>query len=289
MSSVTGQGVAGVLIAALTAPGAIVVDAFTFVASAFALGRIRPEEPPTEPAESGHLVAGVRFIRQSRVVRAALGATTTVNFFTFAFSAIFILYAARTLHVRPAVLGLVLGIGALGGLLGSVITGRVARRIGVGRCFALGCVVFPVPLALVPLAGGPHLLVLGCLLLAEFGSGVGVMMLDISIGSVFASEIPDRLRARVAGAYRMVNYGIRPLGAVTGGALGAAIGLDATLWVAVIGASLCVLWLLGNPLLARPEAPVAGAPVAGSPEAGSPTEVELTPLTSAAAVTTVDR
>jgi MFS family permease len=262
LSSVAGQGLAGVLVALITAPGAIVVDAATYVASRVALGRIKPDEPPTETAESGHLVAGARFIRHSVIVRSALAATTTVNLFTFAFNAILILFATRDLHVRPAVLGAVLGSGAVGAVLGSIVAGRITRRIGIGRGFALGSLAFPVPMALVPLAGGPHLVVLACLLLAEFGSGFGVMLLDISIGSIFAEQIPDQLRARVSGAYRMVNYGIRPVGALLGGTLGATLGLVPTLWISVIGASSCVLWLIGTPHLKA--WPAAGTPPATS-------------------------
>lgn len=248
-SGVGGQSLAGLLVAALTAPGALLLDAASFVASAFALHRIDPAEPEPERAEAGHLVAGIRFIRRSAVMRPALLSTTTVNFFTFAFNAIFILYATRSLHVHPAVLGLVLGAGAFGAVLGSMVTTRIAGRIGLGRAFALGCVLFPAPLAFVPLAAGPRWVELVALFLAEFGSGLGVMVLDIAIGTIFALEIPDRMRARVSGAYRMVNYGVRPLGALAGGTLGGAIGLPATLWLAVIGATSCVLWLLGTPLL----------------------------------------
>ncbi len=248
MSFIAGQSGAGLLVAAFSAPGAIVLDAVTFLVSACALARIRPPEPPPERAGRGHLIAGVRFIRHSPIIRAALGATATVNFFTFAFSAIFILYATHELHVRPAVLGLVLGAGAVGGLLGSLIAGRVAGRIGIGPTFILGCVVFPAPLVLVPLAGGPHDVVLACLFAAEFGSGVGVMLLDISGGAIFAGVVPDRLRSRVSGAYRTVNYGIRPLGAVTGGLLGSAIGLQPTLLLAVAGAATCALWLARSPV-----------------------------------------
>jgi Na+/melibiose symporter-like transporter len=196
ISSVLGQSGAGLLIAAITAPGAIIVDAVSFLISAFALARIHPTEPPTEPASRGHLIAGARFIRHARTVRAALGATATVNFFTFAFNAIVILYATRSLHIRPAVLGLVLGCGAVGGLVGSLITGRLTRRIGVGPTFVAGCILFPAPLALVPLASGPHIVVLACLFAAEFGAGAGVMLLDISIGAIFAGVVPDRLRSR---------------------------------------------------------------------------------------------
>ena len=248
MSFIAGQSGAGLLVAAFTAPGAIAVDAATFLLSAFALARIRPKEPPTAEPGRGHTIAGVRYIRHSPIMRAALGATATVNYFTLAFSAIFILYATRSLHVRPLVLGIVLGSGAVGGLLGSVITGRVTRRIGIGPTFILGCVVFPAPLVLVPLAGGPHMVVLACLFAAEFGSGVGVMLLDIACGAIFAGVIPDALRSRVSGAYRTVNYGIRPLGAVSGGFLGSAIGLQPTLWLAVAGAITCALWLVRSPI-----------------------------------------
>jgi predicted MFS family arabinose efflux permease len=248
MSFVGGQSLAGVLVAVFTAPGALFLDALSFLGSALALGRIRPTEPAPAVAEGGALRAGVRFIRHSKVVRAALGATATVNFFTFIISAIFVLYATRELRVRPAELGLVLGVGAVGGLIGAVITTRIGRRLGVGPAFILSCVLFPAPLLLIPLATGSRTEILALLFLAEFGSGMGVMILDITAGSIFAAVIPDQLRARVSGAYRTINYGVRPLGALTGGLLGQAIGLRNTLWVATLGAVLCVVWTLPGPL-----------------------------------------
>jgi MFS family permease len=86
------------------------------------------------------------------------------------------------------------------------------------------------------------------LFLAEFGSGTGVMILDISIGSIFAAVIPGDLRARVTGAFQAVNYGTRPLGALAAGGLATLTGLRPTLWLAADGATLGVLWLLPSPL-----------------------------------------
>ena len=63
-------------------------------------------------------------------------------------------------------------------------------------------------------------LILAMLFLAEFGSGLGVMILDISAASIFAALVPHRLRSRVSGAYTVVNYGVRPVGALIGGFLG---------------------------------------------------------------------
>jgi predicted MFS family arabinose efflux permease len=225
----------------------VLADAASFLASAWWLRRVAVPPRPPHP-DTGGLGEGVRFIARSPLVRPILAATATLNVFTLATSALFVLYATRSLGVRPATLGIVLGAGAIGGVIGAMLTGRIVARLGVGAAFAAGCVVFTAPMLLVPLAGGPHALVLGLLFLAEFGAGFGVMVLDISVGAILVAAVPEALRARMFGAYQLVNYGVRPLGALGGGALGAAIGLQPTLWIAGIGAVASVLWLLPSPV-----------------------------------------
>jgi MFS family permease len=254
-SAMVGPSLGGALVQLLTAPVTLAADALSFVASAVSLALIHPEEPPTETAERGHLAAGMRYILRSRPIRASLAATGTINFFNFVFFALFVLYANRYLGIGPGALGLVLGLGAAGALLGAALTGRISRRIGIGPTYVVGCIVFPAPLLLVPLAGGPDWLVLACLFLAELGSGLGVMMLDIASGAIKAALVPDRLRARVTGAYMVVNYGVRPLGAFLGGVLGSAIGVRPTLWIATVGGLLGFLFLLPSPIPRMRELP----------------------------------
>jgi len=249
LSYVGGPSVGGALVQALSAPATLVVDTFSYIVSALCLRSVDVEEPAAEAPGKGHVVAGIRWVFGNPIVRAALGATATINFFNFVFFALFILYATRSLDVTPGTLGLVLGAGAAGGVLGSLVTGRISRRIGIGPAFALGCVLFPAPLLLVPLAGGPKPVVLACLFLAEFGAGFGVMVLDISAAAISAAIVPDRLRSRASGAYMVVNYGVRPLGALVGGALGSWLGLRPTLWIATAGALAGFLWLLPSPIL----------------------------------------
>jgi len=245
-SFVGGPSVGGALVQLLTAPLAVLADAASFLGSAFFLARIRPEEPPPARAGDGTLTAGVKFIRHSPIVRASLLAASVVNFFNFVFFALFVLYATRYLHVQPGVLGLVLGIGAVGGLLGAATTKRLTNRFGVGRIYAISFLIFAAPMALVPAAGGPHALVLAILMAAEFIGGFGVMVLDITIGAIFSAVIPDDVRSRVTGAFQAVNYGTRPLGALLGGFLGSPwlLGPRVTLWVAAIGGMTSFLVLL---------------------------------------------
>ena len=256
-SFVAGPSLGGAIVQAFKAPVALVIDAVSYVVSAAFLASIRPREAETDEAEGGHVLAGLRYIRRTPVILAALGATATINFFNFMFWALFVLFATRTLEVEPGALGLLLGAAAVGGLIGAVVAGRVSRRIGIGPAFVFGCVLFTVPLVLVPLADGPHRVVLAMLFAAEFLSGLGVMILDIAAGAIFAAQIPEQLRARVSGAYGFVNNGIRPLGSLAGGALGAWIGLRPTLWIATLGALLGMLWLLPSPLPRLKELPEA--------------------------------
>jgi len=249
LAAVGGPSLGGLLVQALSAPFALAADALSFLGSAFFLSRIRPAEPaPDDAGRRGALTAGARFIWTSPILRPSLACVSVINFFNFMFMALFVLYATRSLHIRPGLLGVVLGAGAVGGVLGSLLTRRIASRAGVGRAYLIGCVVYPLPVLLVPLAAGPRTLILGMLFTAEFVSGFGVMILDISIGTIFAAVVPDPLRARVSGAFQAVNYGTRPVGALAGGAAGTLIGVHPALWIAAAGGTLGFLFLLPSPL-----------------------------------------
>jgi MFS family permease len=247
-SFLAGNSMGGVLVQVFRGPYALGLDAISFFWSAFFLGRIDAEEPPGTPPESGSLLSGVRWIRGNAIIRAELLGVATLNLFNFMYFALFVLYATRSLEVQPAALGLVLGAASVGTLLGSVVTARISRRFGVGPAFIAGCFLFPAPLILVPAAGGPHWLVLAFLFVAEFTSGIGLMLLDIMAGTISAATVPTALRSRVSGAFMVVNYGVRPLGTTLGGILGATIGVRPTLWIATVGALLGLLWYIPSPI-----------------------------------------
>ena len=86
------------------------------------------------------------------------------------------------------------------------------------------------------------------LVTGELLSSVGVMLFDVNLNSIQALITPHRLRARVGGVFRTVNYGVRPVGAVIGGALGATIGLRPTLAIGALGATLSLVFALSAPL-----------------------------------------
>jgi MFS family permease len=261
VAQVGGPAVSGVLIQVLGAPLTMLADAASYVGSALFLGRIRVPEPAVEESPGSiraQLASGLGFILRDRIVRPTLLSVATLNLFNFAFHALFILYVTTRLGVEPGVLGLALGAGAFGAVLGAVIAPAVGRRLGLGPAYVLGLVLFPASLLVIPLVTGPYELVLGVLFVAEFGAGLGVMILDVNATAMLLARTPDRIRARVNGAFRFVNYGIRPIGALLGGALGAGLGLREALVVSTVASLAGVLWLYRSPILSLRELPEAG-------------------------------
>ena len=258
LASLGGPALGGLLVQIFSGPAALVADSVSFAVSAVALSLIKPAEPAPQADGPGRLLAGVRFIRRSPIMRACLAATATVNLFTIAYSALGIVFLVQILHLSPGLIGAVLGAGSIGALLGSIAAAPVSRRIGVGPSFMAGCILFPAPLVLVPLASGPLPIILAMLLAAQFGSGAGVLILDVNVNSIFAAHIPDTVRSRVMGAYQVVNYGVRPLGALIGGGLGTAFGLRTGLLVAAAGGLVGFLFLVRSPIPRLRGLPPAG-------------------------------
>lgn len=251
-SFIAGPALGGGLVQLLTAPVAVLVDAVSFLWSAWMIRGLRVAERPVQGpgSEPWHrrVGMGLRFVVTHPYLRAGLGCVSTVNFFTFMANALLILFASRELGLSAGVIGLAFGVGSVGGLLGAWAAPRLSVRFGVGPMIVVGSIVFPAPIALVAVAAGPAWLAAATLGAAEFISGFGVMLLDINLNAVQASVTPDAVRSRIAGAFRTINYGTRPLGALIGGLLGSYLGLRPTLLLSTLGAVLGFLWLLPSPI-----------------------------------------
>jgi hypothetical protein len=172
-----------VLVQVLTAPFALLVDAGTFVYSAVVISGLKVADRPLDVEEAEPLrrriLKGARFVLSDRYLRAGLGCSTTINFFTFMIFALVVLFASRELGLSAGVIGLTFGIGSVGGLLGAAIAPRLSARFGVGPMVVLGSVLFPAPMALLAVAGGDQWFSAAVLATAEFLSAVGVMIFDI--------------------------------------------------------------------------------------------------------------
>ncbi|MGN6131323.1 MAG: MFS transporter [Nocardioidaceae bacterium] len=252
-----GPGLGGLLVQALTAPVAVVVDAVSFVVSAACVRRVRTPEreapvPSAPRSMRRDLVEGLATVVRDPSLRAVAGAAANLNLFGMVVMALFVVYATRELGFSAGLLGVVLTLGGVGALTGALLAPRLARRIGTGRTIVAGSVVFSFALFAVPLASGPRWVELAVLGGGEMVGGVAVMLFDVSTSGLVLSVVPTDRLGRVSACMGFLTQGVKPLGALAGGALGTALGLHPALWLAALGATTTLLWTVCSPLRRRP-------------------------------------
>jgi MFS family permease len=249
-AQLAGPGLAGLLVGAITAPYAILVDAVSFLASALLVVRIRAEEVLPErtgkPSMRRELVEGLRYLLGHRFWRPIAITVAISNFFSTLSFAIFLVYLVRDLELSAQVIGVVLAVSNVGWLAGAVGASRVSDRLGVGPTLVGAPLLFGPGLLLVPAApqSQPIPFIVAGLILATFGG----IVFNVTGLSFQQAVVPDRMLGRLNATRRFVVWGVIPLGSLTGGILASQIGLRETLWVGAIGGTLSFIPLLLSPV-----------------------------------------
>jgi MFS family permease len=252
-AQLAGPALAGVLVQALTAPIAMLIDAISFIASGLFVFRIRTREkaPERENGRSpfagmkGELSEGLRYVLGHRYLRWIAASTATFNFFSNVMFAIFLVYAVRQLDLSAGTIGLVFAIGNVGYLVGAITSNRIAGKVGVGPAIVLGAAA-GIAALLVPLApqSGPIPLLIASQLIISFG----LPLYNITQVSFRQAITPERLQGRMNSVMRFIVWGVIPLGTLTGGAIASVVDLRAAMWVGAIGMSLAFLPVLLSPV-----------------------------------------
>jgi predicted MFS family arabinose efflux permease len=257
VAQVAAPAAGGGLIQLLTAPYAVVVDALSFLWSAAWVTAIRqrPARPPR--AADRHLgreiAQGLRFVVGNRLLRAIAMCTACSNLFSSMGFAVFYVLLARELHVAPGVIGVLSAVSAVGGVVGSLVAVRVARRLGQGPTIWISTAISAPMMFVAPFV--EHDWTLGVLAVAQgFWWSCGVVY-NITQVSFRQGLCPPELLGRMNATMRFLVWGTLPLGAFVGGLLGGAIGVRATLLVAAVGGALAFVPPLLSPLRTMRELP----------------------------------
>jgi MFS family permease len=260
VAQVAGPSLSGGLIAAVTAPYAIVADAASFVVSTVFMLRMRHREnvPDRAAGESRpqmwpQVKEGLQWVVGNRQLRAIAGCTGTSNFFNNILFAVFILYGVRVLHLSSVELGAVFAVGSVGSIAGALAANRLQKRLGVGPAIVMYAMVFSVGGIAFPLA--PRSFPLSVLMAGMTVFGFAGVAYNITQVSLRQAITPERLQGRMNAAMRWIIWGTIPLGTLAGGAIGQTVGLHAALWVGAIGDIPVFLWVLLSPVRSIREMP----------------------------------
>ncbi|MFZ5869038.1 MAG: MFS transporter, partial [Actinomycetota bacterium] len=252
-----GPALGGALIRVAGAPLTIAATAACMLASTVFVWRIRHVETPPAKADRKPLRAeiaeGLAFVFRHPLLRRIVACTATSNLFSSMAGALFVLFALRDLGLDEAALGVVLSLGAVGGLVGALSVSRLSRGVGEGRLIPLSSLLFGPFAALTPLA--TVLPTVPTLVVGAFGMSFGVVVYNVTQVSLRQRLCPKPLLGRMNASIRFVVWGTMPVGAFLAGVLGETLGIVPTLWVSVAGVVLAAAPVLFSPLVRMRDLP----------------------------------
>jgi MFS family permease len=136
--------------------------------------------------------------------------------------AVFVLYVIKILHQQPGAYGLLLAVGAVGGILAGGGGAALTRRIGPWHSLLIAGLVVAATQAGLGLTG--NVIIAAVLLML---SSAAFALCSMTVVSMLQREVPDALLGRVNSVFGTVTQGAEALGAIAGGILAGAAGIRA--------------------------------------------------------------
>ncbi len=244
---------AGWLVQLVTAPGAMAVDAASFLFSAASLRAIRTPEPPPPPAADRisvreEVMEGVRVVWRDPRLRAIAGSQMAFASASGMFSSVFVLFVTRDLGFSPGVQGVIYGVGGLTSLGGAAAADWCRRRFGAGVAMMGGLIFGGCGVLLV--LGAPDVTVVAAAILVaqQIVSDPGWTVYEINAISLRQAIAPEGVLGRVTAAERFGGLSAMLIASVLAGVLASFIGVRSVLAVGGCCTFVGALIIFASPL-----------------------------------------
>jgi predicted MFS family arabinose efflux permease len=259
VAMIGGRSAAGLAAQALGAATALLFNAASFVVSAACLLSITATTP-RGPAERVTTVReeiseGARFVMGDPYLRPLTLYGALANLAYTGSTALVVVFLVRVVGLGPGATGLLLGAAGIGGVLGALLVGRLARWLGTARVLLLSALGTGLAGLLIPLTGTglrAAYYIVGALVVAA-----GIAAGNIVTGSFRQAYCPPEMLGRVTASMRFLVFGGIPLGALLAGGLGTALGVRHALWVILTGYALAGTLLLTREIRSHKNLPAA--------------------------------
>jgi MFS family permease len=265
-----GPPITGLLMAVISLPGVVVLDAASFFISGALMTLLAaPLQDIAERSKAADAGGGIiRAIREwwSGLQIAARERWVAVLFIVPAlsllgdgmFTSLLAPFVNGVLGGSALVFGWILTVRGLGGLAGGVVLGTVTRRIKASRIIGPAVLLMGgVLLAMVLLASIPAMAG------AMFLGGIAAICIFVNISSLLQQGIPDRFRGRVFALYSTVSALAVLSGNILGSLLGDVVGISHMLEIAAslnVVAGIIAFTMLRGATAARAEQGLVAVP-----------------------------
>jgi MFS family permease len=260
ITHVGGPSLVGFLLGFLRAPLLILVDAITFLVSAFTLGMLRDQEVKAPKADRQPLVSeileGLQFVRSQKLIRTIALTTGTNNLFGTMVFAMMPLYILRTLGVTTAQFGIMMSVGAVGGLLGAALCSRLIKLMGEGPLIVASAVLSGLAICLqVATILVPQQAQMPMLLATQFVESFTVLTYNITQVTARQRLCPPRLLGRMNATIRFFIWGVMPISSLIAGWIGNVYGVTTAMTIGAIGVLFSSAWVVFSPIRTMRELP----------------------------------
>lgn len=247
VNDIAGRGVAGYLVALVTAPVAVLVDAASYLVSAWCVLRVRHREPAPTRTDTRlwrDMTEGITFVVRHRVLRAIALSGALMNLGIVLVLTMLPVVVVDEMGSSPAVLGLFLAAGSVGALAGSLVARRLAVLVGAGRLVLVSAfVAAPCGFGMPFMAEETWLAGAGWVVVTAV---VGVN--NVVLVSFRQAVTPDQLLGRMTASFQFLLMGALAVGAAAAGVLGETASPRAALTAGATAIALVWVPVLASPL-----------------------------------------
>ncbi|MCK2221638.1 MFS transporter [Actinomadura sp. ATCC 31491] len=249
-SFLSGPAVAGALVELVGAARTISATALGSLASVLFLAAIRTSDEPRKDGERRPLLRGIgeglSYLWHDRLLRMFVASSAMANLSVSGVLGLSVLFLSDTVRLEPGVLGALLTAGGVGGVVGGLSAGRLARRFGTARMTWAAAVIVPPFCLLLPMTQADWRA--SFFAITSFMISWGATMSNVGQLTYRQTMTPEHMLGRVNGSVRFLVWGTMPVGALLGGLIAAQLGVRQALWILLTGRALAFVPLLFSPL-----------------------------------------
>jgi predicted MFS family arabinose efflux permease len=187
------------------------------------------------------MLEGMRWLAAHPPMRTLALTIFTFNITFGAAWSVLVLYASQRLGMGPVGFGLLTTAVALGGLVGTVMYGRLEKRFALADIMRVGLLIETATHLILALTTSAAV---ALVTLVVFGGHAFVWGTTSTV--VRQRAVPDELLGRVTGVYRVAIMGGLVIGTPIGGLLASTFGITAPFWFAFAGSASLVVLLWGQ-------------------------------------------
>ena len=218
---------------------------------------LQPDVPDARTSVRQSIAEGLQVVWGSKLLSAILTQGAALHLFFGGYITVFVVYAVRVVRLSPLDLGIVMAAAAAGSLAGATTASRVSQALGLGRIMAINTVGVSLTLLLLLVPRHVSAATIAIFVVAQLAYGWNIAVINVNTITLRQVVTPRRLLARMNASYRMVLWGVAPIGMSLGGLLGSAVGLRTALVISLTLMASPMLWLFFSPVFRLKQMPTS--------------------------------